>query len=244
MVDRWQLPGGSAARLATLLELLARDDQAPTAVRDPRRAIDDHLADSFVALELTVVREACTIADLGAGAGFPGLALAIALPRSEVALVESSARKCEFVRRAITACRLRNATVVNARIEEWSAGAGRLDLCTARAPTPLPAVVEYAAPLLRLGGALVAWRGRRDVAAERLAEAAASELGLEVADPIRVRPYSGARHRYLHLMSKVRPTPDRYPRRPGLAVKRPLVNAPRIAASEVPVRSVSDRPRR
>src|SRR4051812_38132130 len=91
---RWGLAGEAAARLAALLELVRDDPNAPTTVRDPALGADVHLADSLVALDLPAVRDAGTIADLGAGAGFPGLPLAIALTRARVSLVESSSRKC------------------------------------------------------------------------------------------------------------------------------------------------------
>jgi 16S rRNA (guanine527-N7)-methyltransferase len=184
--------------------------------------IDDHLADSLVALELEEVRRAAAIADLGSGAGFPGLPLAIALPDSTVNLIESNARKSGFLRRAATACALRNVRVVNSRAESWEAGMEGCDLVTARALAPLAAVVEYAAPLLKVGGFLLVWRGGRDRKAEDAAARAAAELGLEPSDPLPARPYRAATRRHLHLMLKVRPTPGGFPRRPGLATKRPL----------------------
>jgi 16S rRNA (guanine527-N7)-methyltransferase len=93
---------------------------------------------------------------------------------------------------------------------------------TARALAPLAVLAEYAAPLLREGGVLVAWKGRRDAQEERDAAAAAEELGLAVEEIRPVRPYPEAEHRHLHLLRKVAPTPDRFPRRPGIARKRPL----------------------
>ena len=105
-------------------------------------------------------------------------------------------------------------------------GSGCCDLVTARALAPLAVVAEYAAPLLALGGTLVAWRGRRDPVDEAAAGRAAAELGLEAREPIHVEPYPGALHRHLHVMVKVAPTPDRFPRRPGVARKRPLGAAP------------------
>jgi len=83
-------------------------------------------------------------------------------------------------------------------------------------------VVEYAAPLLRVGGTLVAWRGRRDPVAESNAALAARELGLAAAGILPVKPYPAAESRNLHLMSKVTETPRGFPRRPGVALKRPL----------------------
>jgi 16S rRNA (guanine527-N7)-methyltransferase len=218
LTTRYGLARPSAKQLQALLGLLTEDPFAPTTI-DAARAIDDHLADSLVGLELDAVRAARTIADLGSGAGLPGLPLAIALPDAHVHLVESSKRKCEFLDRAVRECDLRNVEVVYARIEQWTAS---VDVVTARALAPLEVVVEYAAPLLRIGGTLVVWRGQRDPAAEQAARKAAQILGIDVGDVQAVRPYPGARHRHLHLMSKVMETPSRFPRRPGIARKRPL----------------------
>jgi 16S rRNA (guanine527-N7)-methyltransferase len=222
IADRYELPASAAGRLGLLLERVTEDPFAPTNLLEPAKAIDDHLADSLVALELEQTRSAATIADLGAGAGFPGLPLAIALPQAEVVLVDSSARKCAFIEGVADACRITNTTVVHARAEAWPDGLGRFDLVTARALAPLGVVAEYAAPLLRVGGALLVWRGKRDTEAEAVATRATSLLGLAVREPQQVHPYDGANHRHLQLMFKVSPTPDGFPRRPGMARKRPL----------------------
>jgi 16S rRNA (guanine527-N7)-methyltransferase len=219
---RWDLDARASAGLAAALDLLASDPAAPTAVRDPARAVHAHVADSLMALELAPVAAARRIADLGSGAGFPGLALALALPDARVALVESAARKCEFLARAVEAAGAENAEVVHARAEAWREGLAACDLVTARALAALPVVVEYAAPLLAPGGTLVAWRGRRDAGAEAAAGRAAAEVGLEPVEVRRVEPYAGARDRHLHVFRKSAPTPARFPRRAGMARKRPL----------------------
>ena len=82
--------------------------------------------------------------------------------------------------------------------------------------------MEYAAPLLAAGGALVAWKGRRDGAEEADGAAAADRLGLAVGGVVRVQPFPTARDRHLHLYLKVGSTPNQYPRRPGMARKRPI----------------------
>jgi 16S rRNA (guanine527-N7)-methyltransferase len=220
--ERFELPDPAARQLQALADMLSEDEAAPTTVRDPRRVLDDHLADSLVALELPEVHGATRIADLGSGAGLPGLPLAIALPEAAVLLVESHGRKCEYLRRACTECDIPNAEVVQVRAEEWTEGADSCDLVVARALAPLAVVAEYAAPLLQVGGALVAWRGRRDGGEEASAERAARELGLESHAPLAVTPYPGALHRHLHVMVKIAATPSRFPRRPGIARKRPL----------------------
>jgi 16S rRNA (guanine527-N7)-methyltransferase len=220
--ERFSLPEQAPAQLERLLELVASDPLAPTTIRDPSAALDTHVADALVGLELAPVRVAERIADLGAGAGFPGLVLAAALPRAEVALVESSRRKCAFLERAVGAMGLGNVAVVAERAESWSAGLGAHDLVTARALAPLNVVVEYAAPLLDAGGALVAWKGRRQAAEEADGAAAAALTGLVPVEILPVEPWNGAEHLHLHLYLKVGSTPHRFPRRPGMARKNPL----------------------
>ena len=208
--------------LERLLELLRTDPAAPTTVRDPGTAVDAHVADALVALELEPVRSARRVADLGAGAGFPGLVLAAALPAAKVALVEANRRKCAFLERAVAEMAVGNVEIVAERAESWREGIGTRDLVTARALAPLAVLVEYAAPLLALGGALVAWKGRRDAREERDGAAAAARTGLDPREVRPVEPWVGAEHLHLHLYVKVASTPNRYPRRPGMATKRPL----------------------
>lgn len=222
LVGRYSLTPEQASQLRLFGALLAGDELAPTTVREPERVRDDHLADALVGLEIAQIRDASMLADLGAGAGVPGLPLAVALPAATVCLVEGNGRKCEFMARATELMGLTNVEVVNRRAETWAAGIGACDVVTARALAPLDVLAEYAAPLLRLGGVLVAWRGRREAELEADGARAAAILGLEVEEPIAVTPYAGAEHRHLHLMVKVAPTPERFPRRDGMARKRPL----------------------
>jgi 16S rRNA (guanine527-N7)-methyltransferase len=182
-------------------------------------ALDRHVADSLVALVLEPVRRAACIADIGSGAGWPGLALAAALPETRVFLVESAIRHCRYLERAIELAGLRNAEVIHARAEEWS---GTCDVVTARALAALPIVLEYAAPLLDHGGHVVAWKGAVGVEEATAGRMAAAELGLAPVEVRRCEPYAGARDHTLHVFRKVAPTPARFPRRPGMAVKRPL----------------------
>jgi 16S rRNA (guanine527-N7)-methyltransferase len=210
------------AALEQLLQALASDPHAPTTVREPAAAVDVHIADSLSALELERVRDARAIADIGAGAGFPGLALAAALPDAQVRLIESARRKSSFIAAAAQAAGIDNAEAVPERAEEWRAGIGANDVVAARALAPLAVICEYAAPLLAPGGALVAWKGARAADEEARASVAAIELGLESDAVVAVRPFEGAQERHLHVYLKVRETPERFPRRAGIARKRPL----------------------
>jgi 16S rRNA (guanine527-N7)-methyltransferase len=219
---RWGLEETQLSQFGVLLQVLERDPHAPTAVRDISQAADVHLADSLSALELGVVRDADSIADLGAGAGFPGLAIAIAVPSAEVRLIESQRRKCEFLERARSAAGIDNARVVCARAEQWCGGLSGNDVVMARALAAQPVVLEYAAPLLPVGGTLVDWRGRRVPAEELESLVAAEILGLRLVEIRSVRPFARATDRHLHQWVKLEETPERFPRRAGIARKRPL----------------------
>jgi 16S rRNA (guanine527-N7)-methyltransferase len=221
LLPRFDLPSHAAVPLGALLDLLA-DPEAPTSIHDRRRGLDVHIADSLVGLEVPQLRDARRIADLGAGAGLPGLVLAAVLPDAHVALVESARRKCEFLRQAASAMALTNVEIVWTRIEEWKEGQRTCDIVCARALAALPVLCEYAAPLLIAGGSLVAWKGDVPESEAADAGAAAAQLGL-VAEPVRsVQPFRGSERRTLHVLRKVAPTPAGYPRRPGIATKRPL----------------------
>lgn len=222
--ERYGLGADAVDQLDRLLAALAAEPDPPTTVRDPLAAVDHHIADSLSGLELEPLRNARRIADLGAGAGFPGLPLAIALRDAQVELVESVGRKCAVIERLIAAAGIVNARALAMRAEELAAGEGRevYGAVTARALAPLPVIVEYAAPLLQPEGVLIAWKGRRDPAEESAGEVAAEKVGLRMAEVCNVRPFEGTLDLNLYLYSKVRPTPNQFPRRPGAASKRPL----------------------
>jgi 16S rRNA (guanine527-N7)-methyltransferase len=209
--------------LETVLELLARERASVSSVTEPARAWKVHVDDSLSGLEVKALAEASRIADIGSGAGFPGLVLAVALPDSRVVLIESVGRKCEFMRAAIAAAGIANAEVLNARSEELASGEERaaFDAVTARAVGRLSTLAELASPLLREGGALVAWKGRRDEEEELELQRAGPALAMEPQRILAVGPYAGSRHRHLHVLRKSGTTPADLPRRPGMAKKRP-----------------------
>ena len=216
------LDAAQLRQIELILAQLAGDEHAPTRIRDAQEAMDSHVADSLVALGVDAVANADTIADIGSGSGFPGLAVAVAVANAQVHLVESQRRKCEFLQRVLDAAGVSNAHVVCARAERWPEGMERNDVVLARALAPQSVVLEYAAPLLKVGGTLVDWRGRRDRASEELGDRAAELLGLRREAVSKVTPFAGATDRHLHLFVKLAATPERFPRRPGIARKRPL----------------------
>ena len=206
-----------------MLEIIAAMAREPQNLSSPEalaNAVDVHLADSLSGLVLPEVSGATDIVDIGSGGGFPGLVLAIMLPDTSITMVESEQRKAQWLARASTG--MRNVRVVADRSESLArAERGTASLVTARALGPLPVVMELAAPLLRQDGVLVAWRGRRDTVSGVGASAAGDVLGLVHRQDVDAAPIPGV-SRYFSLWTKAGETPDRYPRRPGMAAKRPI----------------------
>lgn len=216
------LDEGDRRRLQVVLDLLAQERASVSSVVGAR-AWQVHVADSLTGLEVPELGEAARIVDIGSGAGFPGLVLAVALPTAQVDLVESVGRKCEFIRRAATEAGIANATVRNLRSEELAAAEGReaYDAVTARAVGRLSTLAELASPLLKPGGVLVAWKGRRDPDEERQLDAASEALAMRSEQILDVGDRAGSEHRHLHVIRKAATTPANLPRRPGMAKKRP-----------------------
>jgi 16S rRNA (guanine527-N7)-methyltransferase len=176
-----------------------------TSVRDPAEARRVHLEDSLSALE-TVRRFGGSVVDVGSGGGAPGIPLAVALPKREITLLESNRRKCAFLER--WAAELPNLRVVCGRAEEQPVDTHGVAVAKALAPPPVAA--EWCLPLVAPGGAAVLFVGP-SAESERVA-AVAEQLAAEL-----VESPQG-----LLVLRKLGPTPPEFPRRPGLARKRPL----------------------
>jgi 16S rRNA (guanine527-N7)-methyltransferase len=130
------------------------------------------LAESLFGLELEAVRSARRIADIGSGAGFPGLVLAVALPQARVSLIEGGSEKCAFLRRAVAELGVENVEVFEGRARQWSAGMASCDVVTSRKSGHLDVMVEWSAPLVAPGGTIVLWPGTSDFAEHAVAAAA------------------------------------------------------------------------
>ncbi len=169
-------------------------------------------------------RGAWRAADVGSGGGAPAIPLAIAWPGLRYALIESIAKKARFLEDAARALHL-PLTVINARAEE----VGRdpvhreaYDLVTARAVAALPALVELTLPLARVGGLAVYPKGPRAQEEADAARRAIELLGGELLGVEEIVVPDVEEARFAVVVRKIAPTPARYPRRPGLPVKRPL----------------------
>jgi 16S rRNA (guanine527-N7)-methyltransferase len=152
------LPSGSAASLAAYLELIAKWNRVHnlTAVRETEPMVELHLLDSLSLLPHIV--QAKSLLDVGSGPGLPGIPLAIARPELRVTLLDSSHKKCAFLRQARTELGLANVEVVCERVENW-APQGRFDAVVSRAFSDLADFVELAGRLVAPGGQLIAMKG-------------------------------------------------------------------------------------
>ncbi len=220
-MEQYGLPDKAFGQLLSILQSLA-GEHAPTAVKAPGEAVDVHIADSLSGLETVKEANHERIADIGSGCGIPGLVLAVALPGSEVIAVEAQRRKCEFVEEAAAAAGLDNVRSAWSRAEEWHDGFNTCDVVTARALADLPVVMEYAAPLLGLGGRMVAWKGKLDDGELERGLKASAVLNLTAPQVAEVKPWGAGGVRRLVICERDGDLPEVFPRRAGIATKRPL----------------------
>jgi 16S rRNA (guanine527-N7)-methyltransferase len=176
-----------------------------TSIGDPAEARRVHLNESLAAVPY-VERFAGPVVDVGAGGGAPGLPIAAALPEREVVLLEANRRKCDFLESAVR--EFPNVRVVRGRAEEQEPD--RFGVAVAKALAPPPVAIEWCLPLVAPGGAVILLVGPSadiDATARVSAQLAGG------------KPES---HPGILVVSKLGPTPPGFPRRPGVARKRPL----------------------
>lgn len=197
-------------RLTRWLEALI-ETPGLTSTREPEQAWREHVADSLEAAPY-VARFEGSIADVGSGGGAPGIPLAAAFPEREVTLIESQARKCRFLERF--SADFPNLRVVCGRAEEQSVDS--FGVVVAKALAPPAVALEWCLPLVAPGGAALLYSGALDCDLASVA----SQLG--GGEP-EVHAVAGSRGRLLVVVPKLSPTPPGFPRRPGIAKKKPLV---------------------
>jgi 16S rRNA (guanine527-N7)-methyltransferase len=201
-------------RLVAYRDLLIAAPVSVTSVREPAAAWTLHVEDALAAVHVLERLAPATVVDVGSGGGSPGIPIALACG-VPVTLLEATAAKCAFLRGVVGALGAR-CTVVHDRSEGFARGDGRdaFDLVTGRALAPPPAAAELCLPLARPGGHVLLWTGGVDVGAVAVV---AERVAAAVIETIAV-----AENRNLVLLAKGGPTPERYPRRPGMATARPL----------------------
>lgn len=223
-----QLSEKQLAQLARHWQLLSAAAQHfnLTAIADDAEAAEKHYFDCLLALPaLAGAAAGAQVADIGSGGGFPGLVLAVACPQLQFTLIEATGKKCAFLQDCCNQLGLANVRVLTMRAEE----AGRApDLraafayATARAVAPLAVLAEYALPLLRVGGRLVAFKGANHAAEQAAASHALQLLQAEAEAPLLFTLPQSGEQRALLSIRKCGETPEKYPRRPGMPAKRPL----------------------
>lgn len=190
-----------------------------TSLSDDLDIIDKHFIDSLLLLRYEAPAYGVRVVDVGTGAGFPGLPIKICRPDIRLLLLESIGKKARFLEHMVARLGLEDVTVVNERAEiaaRMTEYREQFDLSVARAVAQLPTLSEYCLPLVSVGGMFVAYKGRSAKTEVKSAEPALKELG----GLFRKIEFSG--ERALIFISKVKRTPDQYPRRPGIPQKRPL----------------------
>jgi 16S rRNA (guanine527-N7)-methyltransferase len=192
--------------------------------RELDRLWERHLDDAFGLAAIRRPRPGERWADLGSGAGLPGLPLAVAHPSTSFTLIDAQRRRLDWVAAAAADLSLTNVTVVHARLEDYGHGPARqsFDVATARAVAPLPVVAELGIPLLRIGGQLLVPRGQPDTFELEQAAAAGRQLGGEL-EGVLPNPTSPIdRVGFVVIMAKIAATSPRFPRRSGVPARAPL----------------------
>lgn len=188
--------------------------------------IKKHLEDSlkpFSSPELQGLQG--EIVDIGSGGGFPAIPLAIKFDNASFTLIESEKRKADFLKEATEKLGLKNVIIIHTRVETFSKeNRERYDFCTMRAVASTPVCLEYASVLLKLGGRILLYKGPSFKEELEQSQAAMKELGIAFENTVNYE-YTYEQEQYIPLIAifkKNAETPKKYPRRPGIAKKRPL----------------------
>lgn len=210
------------AQLYWQLLLETNEKMNLTAITDHKEGAVKHFADSLCLLKYGNIKENSSIIDIGTGAGFPGLVVAIFRPDLEITLLDSLEKRCNFLNSVISRLSLTRVNVVWSRAEEAGRSQlyrGSFDYATARAVAALPVLLEYALPFLKVGGSFLAMKGpAQDDDPGYALEQLGGEFGGEASYPLPLTQ----EERRIYQFTKTSPTPDKFPRRPGKPGKSPL----------------------
>ena len=196
-----------------------------TAVTDEAEMMDRHYVDSLMALRFDMIPRKGRIIDVGTGAGFPGMPLALACPEAQVTLMDAQQKRLTFLQAVIDDLHVRNVTLVHSRAEEGARlplHREQYDLAVARAVAPLAVLAEYLLPYVRVGGSALCWKGPALQDEIQQGRRAAHLLGGKVGEPV-VCEFPGRAWQHLLLpIQKKEKTARQYPRKAGTPGKSPL----------------------
>jgi len=196
-----------------------------TAITKHDEILVRHILDSLSVAAYVSIQPGMRLMDVGTGAGFPGLPLAILAPALHITLMEATGKKLKFINHVIDVLNLTNASTLHARAED----AGKqpqhreqYDLVTARAVARLPALLEYLLPLAKVGGYCVALKGETAHDEVNQSGKALQVLGGALRGIKAVQLPQVEHTHYLVIVEKMKPTPPEYPRNPGTPTRKPL----------------------
>jgi len=213
---------------STYLDLLEEENKRQNLIRYTTRdeLKQKHLEDSLIPFENGLIEPLTgQIIDIGSGGGFPSIPLAIMYKKATFTLIESEKRKAQFLNKVIESLDLKNTTVFNQRVEDYSKeNRNAYNYCTMRAVAATGICLEYAAPLLKVGGKVLLYKGPSFKDELEVSHNAMKILGMDFEKGIRYDySYKGELFNpVLAIFKKIKETPKQYPRRPGMAKKRPL----------------------
>lgn len=197
-----------------------------TAITDPEEISIKHYLDALTLKRVIAQVDGRHLIDVGTGAGFPGLPLAIAWPQLRLTLMDATAKKLRFIEHAAASLGLDNVRTLHSRAED----AGRdnaqreaYDIVVARALGRMPVLLEYTLPLCKVGGQVIAMKGTSAFEETAAAAKAINVLGGELFAIEEVRLPTLSNPRYLIVVDKVAATPKRYPRKAGLPSRNPIL---------------------
>jgi 16S rRNA (guanine527-N7)-methyltransferase len=200
-----------------------------TAITEPEKIRRKHFLDSLSCLVAMRGTDIDRIIDVGTGAGFPGMPLKIIFPLTSLTLVESVGKKAGFCRHVIATLGLQGVEVLNERVEivaKIEPYRQQFSWAVARAVAPLPILMEYLLPLVKIGGKALAMKGESGPIEVQEAEYAIKVLGGHLQQVISVALPGVEEDRYLIIVEKIVATPDKYPRKVGRPQKKPLISEP------------------
>ena len=221
------LSADAAERMAAFHALLLAKNKEMnlTAITGADEAVEKHYLDAL-RLSVCLPKEGSFAAlDVGSGAGFPGMPLAIFYPDAQWTLLDATGKRCDFLRAAATDLGLSNVRVLCGRAEELGRDVQHretYDLVTARAVAPLATLSELCLPFAKVGGRFAAYKGEQADAELAAAQTALSTCGGVLAETVSYRTQGAARA--ILLFQKTEATPEKYPRRNGMPAKRPIAN--------------------